>query len=159
MPAVRSVSSDVSRQPPDRQNCSTAPESDLAAASALGFREGPAICFLAPVCDFLLWVLYRHDRFDLCPPPPPGKPITERYGHFPQFAAACGAPRPQAALALLPAYAREELAQYDVPPIELWERIERALPIYDLFLEHWQCKVKPIVQDLLDSWRDQLSTG
>jgi hypothetical protein len=118
-----------------------------------------AICCHDPVCDFLLWALYRQDRFDLRPPAPPGRPITVRYGHFPQFAAACAAPRPESALALLPAYAREELALHDVPTPELWEQIEAALPIYDAFLDHWQAYVKPLEEDLLDSWRDQLETG
>src|SRR5438132_5710398 len=111
MPDGAAVSHVVSGQPQNRQHGSTAPKLRLGAADLLSFREVTAVCCLDPVCDFLLWTLYRQDRFDLRPPAPPGEPITERYGHFPQFAAACGAPRPQAALALLPAYTRQELAR------------------------------------------------
>src|SRR5436309_5513 len=74
-------------------------------------RVVDVVCRVDPLCDYLLWVLYRQDRFNRRPPVPPGKPVTERYGHFPQFAAACGAQEPAAALALLPEYGREELAR------------------------------------------------
>jgi hypothetical protein len=117
-----------------------------------------ALCCLSPVCDFLLWALYRQDRFDLGPLMPPGKPVTERYGHFPQFAAARGISDPAAALPLLPEYAREELASYDIPIEELGPRLEAALAIYPAFLSHWEHEVKPLEEGLLDGWRDQLAT-
>jgi hypothetical protein len=118
-----------------------------------------AVCCLDPVCDYLLWALYQRDHFELRPPAPPGEPITARYGHFPQFAAARGAPGPEEALGLLPEYAGEELARYDVPIEELRAQIEAALPIYEPFLAHWQSEVKPLEEGLLDNWRDQLETG
>jgi hypothetical protein len=156
MPGLPPVSRAVSGQSQNQENGSIALEVGPLTADVMSLPDVTATCCLDPVCDFLLWALYRQDRFGLRPPAPPGRPITERYGHFPQFAAACGAPRPQAALALLPAYERQELARYDVAAPELWERIEAALPIYDRFIEHWQHEVKPIEEGLLDSWRDQL---
>src|SRR5216684_292424 len=105
-----------------------------------------AVCCLDPVCDYLLWALYRQDHFDLCPPVAPGEPITERYGHFPQFAVARGARGPEEALALLPEYAREELAGYDLPVDRLRAQVAAALPFYEPFLAHWQCEVKPLEQ-------------
>ncbi len=117
-----------------------------------------AVCCLHPVCDYLLWALYRQDRFDLCPPALLGEPITERYGHFPQFAAARGARRPEEALALLPEYGQEELARHDMPLAELRARVAAALPVYEPFLAHWQGAVKPLEEGLLDCWRDQLET-
>src|SRR2546425_11109684 len=89
-----------------------------------------AVCCLHPVCDYLLWALYRQDRFDLCPPAPLGEPITERYGHFPQFAAARGARGPQEALALLSEYGQEGLAHHDMPVGELRGRGGTALPVF-----------------------------
>lgn len=118
-----------------------------------------AICDVAPVCDFLLWTLYRQDRFDLDPPCVPIQPITRCYGHFPQYAAAFGANDPAAALALLPGYEQEELAQHDVPAAELHARIDAALPTYERFLAHWECAVKPLEEGLLDNWRDQLESS
>jgi hypothetical protein len=117
-----------------------------------------AVCCLNPVCDFLLWSLYRQDRFGLQPPAPPVEPVTEFYGHFPQLAAAHDAPDPAAALSLLPAYAEEELAEYDLPVAELRARLEAALPVYPAFREHWEDEVKPLEEGLLDGWRDQLET-
>jgi hypothetical protein len=117
-----------------------------------------AVCCQDPVCDYLLWVLYGKDHFDLRPPAPTGDPITERYGHFPQFAAARGARGPEEALALLPEYAQEELAGYDVPVDRLRGQVAAALPCYEPFLDHWQDEVKPLEQGLLDNWRDQLES-
>src|SRR5438552_17242303 len=93
--------------PRTESDCFAVPDPGGRTPAAPELPEVEAVCCLSPVCDFLLWALYRQDRFGLCPPAPPGAPVTERYGHFPQFAAARGAAEPRAALALLPEYARE----------------------------------------------------
>jgi hypothetical protein len=121
-------------------------------------RPVEAVLATDPVCDFFLWVLYRQDRFELFPPAPPGEPITRRYGHYPQYAASRNARDPESALALLPKYAREELASFDEPVGELETRLSASLPVYEPFLAHWESEVKPLEEGLLDSWRDQLDT-
>jgi hypothetical protein len=119
-------------------------------------RAVDVVCRIDPLCDYLLWVLYQQDRFGRCPPLPSTEPVTEYYGHFPQFAAARGAQEPAEALSLLPEYAREELACYDLPIAELRARLEPALARYGAFLDHWHRRVKPLEEGLLDSWHDQL---
>jgi hypothetical protein len=130
-----------------------APPVDLAVGTSID-----AVCRTDAVCDFLLWVLYRQDRFEVGPPRVPSEPITRRYGHFPQFAAARGAGDPESALALLSSYEREELARYDEPVAELRRSIAAALPVYEAFRAHWECVVKPLEEGLIDIWRDQLET-
>jgi hypothetical protein len=142
--------------PPIDDGCFEVRDPGSATPAAPELPEVEAVCCLSPVCDFLLWVLYQQDRFDLKPPAAPGEPVTERYGHFPQFAAARGAEEPREALALLPEYAREELAGHDIPLEELRARLEPALPAYAAFCKHWEHEVKPLEEALLDGWRDQI---
>jgi hypothetical protein len=142
----------------DSGDCLTVVEAEPQTPAAPELPTVEAVCCLSPVCDFLLWVLCRQDRFDLRPPEPLVAPVTEYYGHFPQFAAAHDAPDPMAALSFLPAYAREELAEYDLAVDELRAQMEAALPAYDAFIGHWESEVKPLEEGLLDGWRDQLKT-
>jgi hypothetical protein len=142
--------------PLDSNDCSHVADPGGPTPAAPDLPAVEAVCCLSPVCDFLLWALYRQDRFGLCPPAPPGEPVTERYGHFPQFAAARGAEEPLAALTLLPEYAREELASHDIPPDELRARLEPAHPWYAEFIDHWGREVKPLEEALVDGWRDQI---
>jgi hypothetical protein len=140
------------------QDSSHLPDPGIAHPPFTAPRVVDVVCRVDPLCDYLLWVLYRQDRFNHRPPMPPGEPVTERYGHFPQFAAARGAQEPAEVLALLPEYAEEELAQYDLPISELRTRLEPALGGYRAFLHHWGCEVKPLEEGLLDGWRDQLTS-
>jgi hypothetical protein len=140
----------------DAEECFLASDGGAPSPAAPELPEVEGVCCLSPVCDFLLWALYRQDRFDLQPPELPGDPVTDRYGHFPQFAAAHDVGDPATALALLPAYEREELSGYDLPADELRARLEAALPSYPEFLAHWEDLVKPLEEGLLDGWRDHM---
>jgi hypothetical protein len=143
----------------DTDECFLVSDASAPSPAAPDLPAVEAVCCCSPVCDFLLWVLYRQDRFDLQPPEVPGDPVTDRYGHFPQFAAAHHVDEPAAALALLPAYEQEELSCYDLPADELRARLEAALPAYPEFLAHWEGVMKPLEEGLLDGWRDQLKQG
>lgn len=110
-----------------------------------------------PLCDFLFYVVYRFDRFQLgIPVDVSHLPVPERWGHFASYTAFSGTTAYEDLPDLLERYYQEPISRYDVPQSQMQQFVEEAQPHYSTFLHFWEDHIKPLEEMYIAGWREEV---